>query len=336
METVSLGIDVGKGFVKVCDGTSVYRYPSYFSITDSYSVAESNRVNAISMGGKTYLCVNNGSGPPVGDIVQTRDGKKTEGEGTLLHVCNVVAGTYEKLHGAGKNHVELQARVSVGLPVSGYDVEKEKLKNILGGERFFVRNGRSFKVTIEPHTCREGLGAYLGMLLHNDGQVKDHDLFNSLIAVVDIGHRTTDVFLVKSGRAEPKGCKSFMMGIFDVQAKVEEWVSSTKGPLVDADEIRIFDWLAGGPLPKINRQVMEAKDMEPYRKDALEGFFALLQERVIRFVGGLGIDELLLTGGGAELLRPLVESADSSIRICDQPQFSNVIGFYKSLSLLKN
>ena len=169
------------------------------------------------------------------------------------------------------------------------------------------------------------------MILNEKGQTVNRSLFDSSIAIVDIGHRTTDVFMVQSGQGNRQGCVGFMLGIFDIQGALESRISIAYGTLTLADRIKIFDWLAGGPVPRIRRNLLDETELKLDRDIAMKELINNLRENVLGCITPLGVDELYLTGGGAALLRPMIQAMDPTVRVCENPQFSNVIGFYRTL-----
>ena len=192
----------------------------------------------------------------------------------------------------------------VGLPLSQYREDKEALKNLLLSRRVndIYYNNIPKKIMIDDvEVYPEGLGAISGT---------DYEGI-----IIDIGGRTTDVCQVIGGKVHnPYSLPRGTMNLYSEFIKV----LNSKGldlKMDDADRI----------LKKGLRIDGEPVDINP----AIEVFKQYVSELVntLQLEYSLRTQEVLLIGGGCQLLYQAIKNRIPSARMINNPVFANAYGF---------
>ncbi|MGL5085493.1 MAG: ParM/StbA family protein [Clostridium sp.] len=97
------------------------------------------------------------------------------------------------LYALGKAGAEGSINIILHLPASQYNMKNELVEKLQGKSFEYKVNGQDKKITLDTvGVLKEGLAAFYSLPKRNDG----------LIAIIDIGGRTTDVFTFVNGNPE--------------------------------------------------------------------------------------------------------------------------------------
>jgi len=192
-----------------------------------------------------------------------------------------------------------QVDVALAVPAGLAAVDAERLARLVAGyaEVEVLGAGRA-ELWVRAHVVPEPAAALLGVVLAPDGR-PDIDALRRTWVVVDLGHRTTDVAVVRGGRVLT--ARSTTTGGLEAY---EAWLREVElhvGLLTEAERACIVEAVAAGHLPAVRGTLLSRDWMA-----ALERHRSALVERVVRDVrnslAGQAYDRLLMTGGLAEWL----------------------------------
>ncbi len=152
------------------------------------------------------------------------------------------------------------------------------------------------------------------------------------MAVIDIGYRTVDIVTLQGGTlAAVKD--STLSGTVTLFEKVWKELSHEYGMLKDNEKVKVYDHIsnrvsASGGF-RINGEEVGEKFWEK-----VAGFKAQLARDIYdemkSILSNISPDRMLITGGGAILLRDELSSIDKKLTFHENPRFANAIGFYRA------
>ena len=229
--------------------------------------------------------------------------------------------------------------LAVGLPMAYYRNQKEEVKDELAA--------LDMDVLIEKHQIRrtvmvkdivvypQGAGVYYGAVLTPAGEIKDIELMQQSVGVIDIGHRTTDVMAMSRGR---KGLtpREDMIGGFDygmnaaikqIKAMVDK-VSQANIPIYWVEQA--LTW---------NQGILEYKGKRYNLKKFETQVYAQVAELIVASVKqkwGQELDRLsviLIAGGGGNALYPFLKVELEMAKLVQDPGFANAQGFLAAQGL---
>lgn len=217
--------------------------------------------------------------------------------------------------------------VILSIPASHYsnDLVVEKIRENLIGPYFLVNtHGQATQAVIDSAGLRiipEGAGSFLAAAAAN------RNLESGLWFVLDIGYLTSDIVAFRDGDYAPDLATSDSeAGMSRVAKAVARFIVGVTGVELRAADI---DPQLHCPSIEINKEMIDIQDV---KRTAV----VTLGERIARFVmqasAGQNLSGLLLTGGGAELLRDAIQIPGLPIPIvAPNPRRANVEGAYKLL-----
>lgn len=200
-------------------------------------------------------------------------------------------------------------KVVVGLPLSQYKQDSEALKNILLTDRMqnvSINNGPTRKIILEDVSVYpEGLGSVVGTDFEG--------------IIVDVGGRTTDACLItdKDGAKKVNNPYSMPIGTLNLYSELIKIINSKGLDLKMDDAERI---LKNG-LKVDGHPIDFTPAMEVFKKYVNELVNNLQIEYSIR------TQEVLLIGGGCQLLQAAIKNRVPNARMIENPVFSNANGF---------
>lgn len=216
--------------------------------------------------------------------------------------------------------IEGNAYLVVGLPVDYYPEAQMLIKMLKG---YWQVNGKETvvrRVAVLP----QPVGTLYHIGLDMNGNLKDEGLLKDTFGVVDIGTHTTDGVV-------------FREQVY--QGNLRFTVTSACGALLEAIALHLNDkfYLDVAPhsLDRELRQKFAAhagirEDLTRVIRQAVD----VHGERILsvmdtRWGRVLGINRLVLTGGGAYYFDKVIEARYSHIQTVIEPEWANVLGFRK-------
>lgn len=325
-----LGVDFGYGYMKYFDGKSLIKTISLVAPSrklkffTGMSKEESLSNLDVEIDGNRYF---------VGDLArrqgidpfQVLDKDKVFHETTKIMLYTFLA----KLGGD-------DLRVVTGLPVSYYDEEKIiYLKNLLKGKHFVSfyegenKINKDFNVK-DVLVIPQPIGTFFDFILDKNGNpVKEIDLENFTMGVIDIGFGTTDFAVVRNLEYIDKSSRSISIGVKDLLELLREEVA-----LAVKEELALYE-LEDFVIDEKKKISLRGKTLDiesMINKDKITIFSKLKTISDYFWDKERAIDMYIVTGGGSHLFGELfkkVYGSKTHIELVKNPSFANVSGFYK-------
>ena len=180
--------------------------------------------------------------------------------------------------------------ITTGLPVSYYKADKEKLT-----AKVRSITGENAKVFVIP----QPVGAFFSLLFDEAGYVFDERLSSQRIGVLDIGFYTTDLLTIDGLDVVDRQIGSFENGVSTALEAIKQDIMDIHGLKLDLR--RAEDAVRRGTVTVFG----EDKDISAIVSKRLKELEAEI-EAGARTVwnNAADLDKVILSGGGAEMLRP--------------------------------
>lgn len=315
-----LGLDVGFGYTKAMDDKKAIVFPSVVSPPveigfRSFWQDSSDRLHhlAVTLEGKTYF---------VGHLAldqgrfahATLDRIRTETPEFKLLFLSAVSLFVE--------FPEETFSVITGLPVDDFEDWKVIEKSLCGRFSLSVAGEEvSFVIkslTVIPQPC----GAFMDLLYARNGLNEEY--LQGPVGIIDVGYKTTDFVLMRSGEYAHKLSGSIKHGMSAIyQAAVSKFSAAYRGnwDLKSAEEA-----LSEGIVCRFGERIA----IDP---SLLEPDFAGLADQIISWIRqrweGQKLNRMVCTGGGSSHLKSYLIRTFPRMIFMDDPQQANVRGFYK-------
>lgn len=317
---MSIGLDIGHSAVKVSAGGKHLIFPSAACPAVGLSVEESARAAAadtVRVKGQDYFVGNTA-------LIHT-NGKLLEGLSddwleTPEHLALMIAG-----YRLGRAEIEAddQPMVVLGLPSRLHKAQHQRLRELAVMNLSIPED----RVRVVP----QPVGAYMGMALDSAGEpVGDRDISTEKWGVIDIGFYTTDYGLLYGGVWSDAGARS-IAGANKVAEALRDRVNAANGTQISlrtADEV-----LRSRFLKLYGKSIDVSNDV----KQVCESFARQIVEGAISTFGDslATLDGILVAGGGADLVFPLLKKAFDHAECIDTPRFSVAEGLRRYGLLLQ-
>ena len=230
---------------------------------------------------------------------------------------------------AGYFQMKGDVAVVLGLPFYSQDqFEKEKAKIIsqLRSPHLLVYRGERVELNISHvWVMPEGFGSLIWCEAQDNKEFSP-ELAELSVAVVDIGHQTTDLLMVDHFRFARAASKSdsFAMNKFyeQVASKIQGADAQSLSLLeaVNKPEGQRFYRPKGAPKPT---------DLDPIIKELRQTFANELSERLLEWLPERVTDVVLTGGGGeffSEVLQPLLKEANLKAHLAQPSRKANALG----------
>lgn len=317
----SIGLDIGHSAVKVSAGGKQLMFPSAATPAVGLSVEESARSAAaetVRVKGNDYFVGNTALVHTAGRLLE---GLSDDWIESAEHIALMVAG-----YRLGKAQLDTSEEplVVLGLPSRLHKAQHQRLRELavmhLGLPEEQVR------VIPQP------VGAYMSMALGAQGEpVGNRDISAEKWGVIDIGFYTSDFGLLYGGVWSDAGARS-IPGANSVAATLRDRVNAKNGTdisLRTADEV-----LRSKSLKLFGKAIDVAQDVD----QTCKAFARQLVEGAITTFGNElpTLDGILVAGGGADLVFPLLKNAFEHAECIDTPRFSVAEGLRRYGLLLQH
>lgn len=290
METI--GVDYGNCNLKTSEGII---FPSKVKVSENLFNADCEVI----FEGKKYIVGE-------GEYDTTLD--KTEKENFLPVVCAAL----------GLSTRENIIKVVLGLPINQFKSKKEQLLETISNNKVlkFILNGDQREIIIEEATVYpEGIATYysLGSLLRQD--LKDKE-----IIILDIGGRTTDIALLKSGKRAISKSTSLNVGMINIYSDLVNEINEkfTLGVTIEDAEGIIKKGL------EVDGEKIDTSFMKDIIKNNIDKVF---KELNINYP--VRTSPILVTGGGGEAFFKSIKKRYPTAILVEDYMFSNAKGLKK-------
>ncbi len=309
-----VGIDVGYGYTKVVTDANgmilPLLFPSVIGVYEDGIVVEGLKTterDGVTVNGQRFL---------IGESARRHASRLLDGrhEGWIDSISYRALLTHA-LSCADCNALNLT--IVTGLPVNFYRTGKDKLINLV---REIVGK---YCVNLTVKVIPQPLGSFFNLLFDETGKVKDSGLAAGKIGVLDVGFYTTDLITVSELDLVERQIDSFENGVSTALASIAKDIETAYGLRPDihkTEEAVSRGYIKAFGLQKDIGQAVEqrfgelAKDIEGKAKTIWKS--------------AADIDRVLLTGGGAALLKGHLNLYRHAV-VVDDAQFANARGYYK-------
>lgn len=333
-----ISVDLGFGYVKAVnelgntiDFPSVVELQigsdvsgSLFGTNEDYKVVLKNEI-----GEKTYF---------VGDAAMSMGGSRAfDDEAVNNKNLDVLISSAIALLMGDSEMIDL----AVGLPMGFYSAQKDSLKKRLEGFEQTVKiKGEEKHIKVNTvFVFPQGAGAYYASIFDINGEVKNADLVNKAVGVVDVGHRTTDfIFMTRTrkGIAPVSGLTgSLDFGMKDVFKLVQQNVINeivvrmrqkgkpAKEPKIEEIEKSVL-WFQD-KLDHQGETYALTKYVNDANKTVASNIADSLKQRWSDKVDSLAA--IMIGGGGGDTMYEHFTGVFHSVRKVEDPRFANAKGY---------
>lgn len=325
IEMKFIGIDMGFGFCKVVSENGESTFPS---VAGSYD-EDLFRVTGI-------------KNPEIDGETVTVDGQKLlVGESAVRHSGRIYsfrernwieslayrALLSHALKLADISLVDREITIATGLPVRHYGRYKDRLADLVREVCTpMVRTGTRIdaKVTIQP------LGSFFDCLMNDDAIIKDHELAEESVGIIDIGFFTSDFVTIQELEFVKKKLDSHEGGISSAYEQIARHIYDSYGIKKEVYEL---DRVVNDGFIKV---FGEKKDVRPAISRCLKELASEVEAKARTLWGdGVDIDRVIVTGGGAVALKDYLNLYKHA-RVIPGPQIANARGYMKFFRMLYN
>jgi plasmid segregation protein ParM len=323
----TIGLDIGYGVTKAITDEQALAFPSVIG----YAVDIKFRSDEIARAHPGDQITDEDGDWFVGDLAlsQLRAGgqlrlrgrtsrEAEQGNVFRTRLAKVAIG---KLFPGRKNREIVHLRIATGLPVD-HMPDQALLKEALIGQHVIETDQTSMIANVtEVMVMPQPYGTIYADMLTPDGSVNDCYVYERT-GVLDVGTYTLDAAFDDNGEYIEQRSGSVESGVFTAHERIAAAIERDYREKPDhklVESVLRTGWMkARGENVSYQAEVDEA--LEPLRSATL----TLMNDR---WQGGMNIDVILLTGGGAELVKTVVLPVYRQARVVNQSQMANARGY---------
>lgn len=304
---------------RITDGACAADFPGMESNTTVYTVYSSDGLMKNSYTTHAYLqekeCVN----------IRFDDYPKSDYNLVMVQNALINSGL------GGKNVI-----ICTGLPVASHYINGKINTDLVESKKInlqrnveAVGNVEMAKI-VKSYVATEALAAYMDAIMEMDGKKSQlyPQLVNEVVAVLDIGGKTTDfAVLYEGGKVlDQKRLGSLSLGILNLKDDISNFIKQ-KLNLTSVSLKHIDNALQTGSFKYAGETFNIASDI----MDIKDSFINKILLTLDRELGDLGdVDSILCVGGGAVVLQEsLKKKYKNQAVFVPNPEFANARGMYK-------
>jgi len=235
------------------------------------------------------------------------------------------------------SYAEIQ--VVTGLPVTYFAQDQDEVIERLSGEFRVQREGRNWqKFKVTRIVCiPQPFGTLLSQVLDNRGRIVDNDLATGRTGVIDVGGKTAGFLSVEDLAEIPSETGSIDIGCWRALTLIRDAVND-RFPGLELADHEITALVAAKSDEKDDddksqptiRYYGESYDVSDLVNEALAPLAEqIIAEATTRWNGGARLDQILVSGGGADLIGPAICERFRHARIVEDAAFANAKGYYR-------
>lgn len=224
----------------------------------------------------------------------------------------------------------LDISVTLGLPTGDYENEDnlKELEDVFSGQHQVELDGETYNVKVKKiNVLPQPIGTLYSELLDKEGNVKNPDLQEEKVGIIDVGGGTILIDTVLDFELSYKNRKQFDTGINDLYENIMNNIKN---------ETSIY---------QIEHLIRKGLNDDTYTyefsKNNIQDITSIVLSERDRFTKRLitqikstlknlnSIDTLIFTGGGANLInKKMINEEFSNAILVSNTEFANVRGFY--------
>lgn len=310
-----LGIDVGYGYTKVvrdsAEGAVRTVWPSVIGNFEASTVEIEGMKSSAS------------------EYVEVENQKFLVGRAALKHssrtfnareknwIASVAYRALMKYAIQNADSYSINLTVTSGLPVSYYKTDKGRLTNII---REITKEAA---ITVTAKVIPQPLGSFFNLLFDKSGAVQDEGLLNARVGVLDIGFYTADLITIDNLELVEKQIASFENGVAGILESIARDIENAYDFRPDLHKTE--EAIRKGTI-RVYGLDHDITEIARQRLTELATEIEARTKTVWRTAADL--DQVVLTGGGATLLRSNLDLYKHAI-VIEDAQFANALGYYK-------
>jgi plasmid segregation protein ParM len=226
-----------------------------------------------------------------------------------------------KLLAGRKNGEVVHVRIATGLPVDHMRDAGELKKALLGQHRIHTDSADFIANVTEVMVMPQPYGTIYRNQLKPDGELNECHTARTT-GVVDVGTYTTDLALDDDGEYIDARSGSVEAGVSTVQDQV---AAAFERDYREKPTYRLVESIIRNGCLNVRGQLVSYQDVV---KDAVEPLRApVLTLMSQKWQTGVGVDVIYLSGGGAEIVAPVVKVAYPQAQIVEDAQLANARGY---------
>jgi hypothetical protein len=324
-----IAVDYGRSAIKIVHPTGRVERPPLVARLERppqaalLESAGAERGAVISLDGTWYAMGEAARGLPQAVYV-TDERKATPAARVILAAALTAAGA----------HRWDRVQVALAIPAGLASSDSWPLARLVAGPlRVMSPLGDTHTVTVDPHVLSEPAAAALSVILDSDGR-PDRALLEQSVAVVDAGHRTLDVSVLRRGKLVEGSARSTPTGgLVAFESWTREVLEPIYGLLTDSERAAVMSAAASGCAP-----IIRGREVPPSVLAQLGNYRQRLAERVLtdlhNTLAAVEYETLIVTGGLAAWLELELREAYPHAHIPLQPRWSVAEGGLRYLKYL--
>lgn len=215
------------------------------------------------------------------------------------------------LYALARSSIDIEFDIVTGLPINQYKSQKDELKNMLQQHRIntvYLEKVNRTIIINRVEVFPQGVGALYSTDYYGD------------LVLVDIGGRTIDIvyFRIVNGKRKIANKKTIYEGTLNLYSNVVDLIMRNYPISLNVED--------GEKILKQGFEYYGIKQDISFLKDTIKKYCEnIIQTLLLDFP--VGTVKVVLTGGGALLLKGIIEKRIPNCTVMNNPQFANAIGF---------
>ena len=187
------------------------------------------------------------------------------------------------------------------------------------------RSAQSLQVT-EVKVIPQPFGALLAATLDDNGRIiTDNELATGSVGVIDVGGKTTNLLSVHRLSEIGRETASVNAGAWDAVRGLRSWLD-THCPDLELRDHQVVEAIVARQVKYYGESLALSRQVEDVLEPLAE---QILAQATQLWNGGAALDAILVSGGGALLLGPLIRRHFRHARVVEKPVWANALGFWR-------
>jgi plasmid segregation protein ParM len=221
------------------------------------------------------------------------------------------------------------ATIFTGLPLAFYGGDAQRLEQIFEGVHHAEVNGNSLSVSVsECVAMPQPMGTLAHAAFDFNGNIVNAAIAVGHIGVIDVGGKTTNILHASQMGDIARETASADVGVWDAMRAVRPVVEELC-PDAGYSDHEISNAIVAKAINYRGQPI----DLREPLDEVLEPFARRIVTKAIELWpgGGATLNTILLSGGGAVLLKDRIEAQinHEDVRLADNSLFANAMGYYK-------